>query len=86
MVDVVRVVRQGRRLKCALRFKFVQDRLRSFDNPLFAPLMVAGFVAWFGYDGWFNDDPEMLEHLAFNRYGFMALILLLGRLLLEDIG
>ncbi|MCH2172198.1 hypothetical protein MK489_15540 [Myxococcota bacterium] len=55
-----------------------------FDNPLFAPLMVAGFVAWFGYDGWFNDDPEMLEHLAFNRYGFMALVLLLGRLLLEN--
>ena len=55
-----------------------------FDNPLFAPLMVAGFVLWFGYDGWFNDDPDMLEHLAFNRYGFMALTLLLGRLLLEN--
>lgn len=44
-----------------------------FDHPLFLPaLLVAGMV-WFGYDGWINQDPDMLEHRDFNRYGFGAL-------------
>ena len=35
-------------------------------------LLVAGML-WFGYDGWINQDPDMLEHQEFNRYGFGAL-------------
>ena len=46
-----------------------------FDHPLFLPaLLVAGMI-WFGYDGWINQDPDMLEHQDFNRWGFGALTL-----------
>jgi hypothetical protein len=31
---------------------------------------------WFGYDGWINQDPGMLEHLTFNRWGFGVLVAL----------
>jgi hypothetical protein len=49
-----------------------------FDHPLFLPaLLVAGMV-WFGYDGWINQDPDMLEHQTFNRYGFVVLTVLAG--------
>lgn len=49
-----------------------------FDHPLFLPaLLVAGMV-WFGYDGWINQDPDMLEHQTFNRYGFAVLTVLAG--------
>jgi hypothetical protein len=44
-----------------------------FDNPLFLPVLLFGLALWFGYDGWINQDPKMLEHLAFNRYGFGVL-------------
>ena len=47
-----------------------------FDHPLFLPaLLVAGMV-WFGYDGWINQDPDMLEHRTFNQWGFAVLTLL----------
>jgi len=45
-----------------------------FDNPLFLPVLLFGLALWFGYDGWINQDPKMLEHLAFNRYGFGFLV------------
>ncbi len=32
-------------------------------------LLLLGLVGWFGYDGWFNKDPKMQEHLGFNRIG-----------------
>jgi hypothetical protein len=44
-----------------------------FDHPLFLPAILSGLALWFGYDGWFN--PEMGEHLSFNRYGFGVLLL-----------
>ena len=47
-----------------------------FDHPLFLPVLLLGFSIWFGYDGWINQDPEMLEHQDFNRYGFAVLAVL----------
>ena len=44
-----------------------------FDHPYFLPVLLWALAAWFGYDGWINQDPDMLEHLAFNRWGFAAL-------------
>jgi hypothetical protein len=45
-----------------------------FDHPLFLPVLLLAFCAWFGYDAYWNQDPEMLEHLAFNRFGFRVLV------------
>ena len=47
-----------------------------FDHPLFLPILLAAGVVWFGYDGWINTDPDMLEHQSFNRWGFGVLLLL----------
>ena len=47
-----------------------------FDHPMFLPVLLAGFTLWFGYDGFINADPEMLEHETFNRYGFFVLLVL----------
>jgi hypothetical protein len=44
-----------------------------FDHPLFLPVLLSGLTLWFGYDGFLNSDPDMLEHLTFNRVGFAAL-------------
>ena len=49
-----------------------------FDHPLFLPVLLVAGVLWFGYDGWINQDPDMLEHRDFNRYGFGVLLLLSG--------
>ncbi len=40
-----------------------------FDNPLFLPVMLWIFTAWFTWDAWI---VPMEEHLAFNRYGFFV--------------
>ncbi len=47
-----------------------------FDNPWVLPVILTGGVFWFGYDGWINQDPNMLEHLTFNRYGAGVLLVL----------
>ena len=47
-----------------------------FDHPAFLPVLLWALSIWFGYDGWLNDDPEMLEHVTFNRYGFAVLVVL----------
>ncbi len=47
-----------------------------FDHPLFLPALLFAGMLWFGYDGWINQDPDMQEHLDFNRYGFGVLTLL----------
>ena len=36
---------------------------------------MSGLTLWFGYDGWLNTDPDMLEHVTFNRVGFGVLLL-----------
>ena len=46
-----------------------------FDHPLFLPVLLGGLMLWFGYDGWINDDPDMLKHVTFNRVGFVALLI-----------
>ncbi len=45
-----------------------------FDHPAFLPVILWGLSVWFGYDGWINQDPDMLEHVAFNRWGFGILV------------
>ena len=47
-----------------------------FDHPLFLPALLFAGVIWFGYDGFISQDPDMLEHQSFNRYGFGLLLLL----------
>ena len=46
-----------------------------FDHPLFLPVILVGLSLWFGYDGFINQDPDMLKHLAFNRGGFAVFAL-----------
>lgn len=45
-----------------------------FDHPAFLPVILWGLSIWFGYDGWINQDPDMLEHVTFNRGGFVLLV------------
>ncbi len=47
-----------------------------FDNPWMLPILLTGGVFWFAYDGWINQDPDMLEHVAFNRWGSLVLVIL----------
>ena len=47
-----------------------------FDHLAFLPVLLWGLALWFGYDGWINQDPDMLEHVAFNRWGFGILVVL----------
>jgi hypothetical protein len=46
-----------------------------FDHPLFLPVILIGLTLWFGYDGFISDDPDMQEHLTFNRGGFAVTLL-----------
>lgn len=36
-------------------------------SPFLFPLILALMGVWCFYDGWFTTDPEMQEHLMFNR-------------------
>jgi hypothetical protein len=49
-----------------------------FDHPLFLPVLLFAGMLWFGYDGWIETDPDMLEHRTFNRGGFAVLTVLTG--------
>ena len=53
-----------------------EEASSPFDHPAFLPVLLWGLAVWFGYDGWINQDPEMLEHVAFNRWGFGILVVL----------
>ena len=53
-----------------------EEASSPFDHPAFLPVLLWGLSVWFGYDGWINQDPEMLEHVSFNRYGFGILVVL----------
>ena len=46
------------------------------DHPLFLPVLFTGCAVWFGYDGYLSQDEAMLEHRAFNRFGFQVLVFL----------
>ncbi len=43
-----------------------------FDHPYFLPALLFVFAAWFGYDGWYNEE---IEAVMFNRYGFVVLLM-----------
>lgn len=47
-----------------------------FDHPMFLPALLFAFALWFGYDGFLNTDPEMMEHQGFNRGGFALWVVL----------
>ena len=53
-----------------------EEAASPFDHPAFLPVLLWGLAVWFGYDGWINQDPDMLEHLTFNRWGFGVLVVL----------
>jgi hypothetical protein len=53
-----------------------EEASSPFDHPAFLPVLLWGLAVWFGYDGWINQDPNMLEHVAFNRWGFGILVVL----------
>ncbi len=53
-----------------------EDAGSPFDHPAFLPVLLWALAIWFGYDGWINQDPEMLEHVTFNRVGFAVLVAL----------
>ena len=46
-----------------------------FDHPFFLPVLLIGFTAWFGYDGWLNADFDP-QWISFNRWGFFILLAL----------
>jgi hypothetical protein len=52
------------------------DAGSPFDHPAFLPVLLWALALWFGYDGWINQDPDMLEHVTFNRVGFGVLVAL----------
>lgn len=54
------------------------DVSSPFDHPAFLPVLLWALAVWFGYDGFFNQDPDMLEHVTFNRGGFAILVVLGG--------
>jgi|GEM_PF-957410 len=35
--------------------------------------VLTALIVWFAYDGWFNQDPKMMEHQSFNRVGAFLL-------------
>jgi len=52
------------------------DLMAQLGDPAFLPVLLWGLAVWFGYDGWINQDPGMLEHVTFNRWGFGILVVL----------
>lgn len=43
-------------------------------HPLFLPILLTLFSLWFGWDGFFTTDPEMLEHRTFNQVMFFLIL------------
>jgi hypothetical protein len=67
---------EERRLEDANHEADEEEASSPFDHPAFLPVLLWGLAVWFGYDGWINQDPDMLEHLTFNRWGFGILVVL----------
>jgi hypothetical protein len=49
-----------------------RPRPRPQDSPYLFTIVLAALGLWFFYDGFFN--PEMAEHLTFNRIGAGVLL------------
>ena len=43
-------------------------------GPYFFPVVLAAMGFWCLYDGWFSTDPDMQEHLTFNRVTAVILL------------
>lgn len=43
-------------------------------GPYVFPVILAVMGLWCLYDGWFSNDPDMQEHLLFNRVGSVVLL------------
>jgi hypothetical protein len=43
-------------------------------SPYLFPVGLFCFGLWFFYDGWITTNPDMLEHLMFNRVGSVVLL------------
>ncbi|MHB8766572.1 MAG: hypothetical protein ACYDA8_19855 [Deferrisomatales bacterium] len=43
-------------------------------SPYVFPALLAGFGLWCFYDGWITTNPEMQEHLLFNRIASAILL------------
>ena len=43
-------------------------------SPYVVSVLLAGFGLWCFYDGWITSDPDMQEHLTFNRVGSVLLL------------
>jgi hypothetical protein len=43
-------------------------------SPYLFPFGLFCFGLWFFYDGWISTDPDMQEHLLFNRVGSVILL------------
>lgn len=43
-------------------------------SPYLFPFGLLCFGLWFFYDGWISTDPDMQEHLMFNRVGSVILL------------
>jgi hypothetical protein len=43
-------------------------------SPYLFPIGLFCFGLWFFYDGWISTDPDMQEHLMFNRVGSAILL------------
>lgn len=44
-------------------------------SPYCFPIILAVLGAWCFYDGWLTSNPEMLEHMLFNRVVSAVLLL-----------
>ena len=43
-------------------------------GPFVFPTLLAIFGLWFLYDGWLTSNPDMQDHLLFNRVGSLILL------------
>jgi len=43
-------------------------------SPYVVSVLLAGFGLWCFYDGWITTNPEMQEHLTFNRVASAVLL------------
>ena len=73
--DQAMETKAGERAEDAIDDDEDDDVDSPFDHPAFLPVILWGLSVWFGYDGWINQDPDMLEHVAFNRWGFGLLVI-----------
>jgi hypothetical protein len=68
-----------RRNPCATRPNFFCEKHMTEQkppqiSPYLFPIGLFCFGLWFFYDGWISTNPDMQEHLMFNRVGSAILL------------